>query len=219
MSVLIPHDPIRETLHALTRSAVYGMFSALLAPPGDALALANQFEQAFNLAGTVPARLPFSWGTSTLMAAIALARDLDPAELLRRRADCLEPGGQGPSFALSEGGGDALAAQRIARSYERLGFAAAPGLPADHLGQQLALLRLLSEREADAETAEGRLEQRRHQAEFIDRHAAPRTEVLAAEAAPWMGRCPFAGVLVALAQWIQRDRRWLGGAIAPKPAA
>jgi TorA maturation chaperone TorD len=218
MPVLIPHDPIRETLHALTRSAVYGMFAGLLAPPPDALALANHFEQAFNLAGTVPARLPFSWGTATLMASIAVARDLDPAELLGRHRECFDADGEGPWLALDEGRVDGLAAQRIARTYERLGFGPAPALPADHLAQQLALLRQLAEREADAETAEARLEQRRLQVEFIDRHAGPRTEALAIAAAPKVGRNPFAGVLVALAQWVQRDRRWLGAAIAPKPA-
>lgn len=217
--MLIPHDPIRETLHALTRSAVYGMFSGLLAPPADGVALANHFEQAYNLAGTVPARLPFAWGTSSLMAAIGMARELDPAQLLRLRTLRLEPSGEAPNFVLAEAAGDALAAQRIVRAHERLGFTAPPGLPADHLAVQLALLRLLSEREADAESPDARLEQRRHQAEFIDRHAAPRVDALAAEAAPWAGRCPFAGVLVALAQWMQRDRRWLAAAMAPKPAA
>lgn len=216
--MLIPHDPIRETLHALTRSAVHGMFSGLLAPPADGTVLANHFEQAYNLAGTVPARLPFAWGTSALMAAIAKARELDPAQLLRLRTQRLEPGGEGPNFILAEAAGDALAAQRLVRAYDRLGFTVPPGLPADHLAVQLALLRALSEREADAESADARLEQRRHQAEFIDRHAAPRVDALAAEAASSSGRCPFAGVLVALAQWMQRDRRWLAAAVARKPA-
>lgn len=214
--MLIPHDPIRETLHALTRSAVYGMFASLLAPTGDAVALANQFEQAYNLAGTVAARLPFSWSTSSLLAAVALARSVEPAELLRLRAECL--GGGVPGTALDrvdDEPGAPLAAQRVARAYERLGFVPQSDLPADHLAQHLMLLRWLAEREADAEHPAARLDLRRQQSEFIDRHPGPRALALANAAAGQAGRCPFAGVLVALAQWLQRDRRWLGDAAGP----
>lgn len=217
MAVLIPHDPIRGTLHALTRSAVYGMFAGLLAPPADALALANQFEQAHNLAGAVPARLPFSWSTAALLAAVALARSFEPAALLRQRQARFAGDGSVPDALLAGGDpqGDRLDAPRVARAYDRWGFLPQPDYAAEHLAQQLAFVRHLAEREADAEGVEARLDCRRAQVAFIDRHPAPLCEALAREAAPQAGRCPFAGVLVALAQWLQRDRRWLAEGLDP----
>lgn len=220
VAVLIPHDPIRGTLHALTRSAVYGMFSGLLAPPSDALALANQFEQARNLAGAVPARLPFGWSTAALLAAVALARGLEPAELLRKRQARFGGDGSRPDAILAGGDadGDALDAPRVARTYERWGFVPQAGMVADHLAVQLAFVRHLAEREADAEGTEARLDCRRAQVAFIDRHPAPLCEALAKDAAPQAGRCPFAGVLLALAQWLPRDRRWLADGLDPAPS-
>jgi TorA maturation chaperone TorD len=212
VAVLIPHDPIRGTLHALTRSAVYGMFVGLLAPPADGLALANQFEQAHNLAGAVPARLPFNWSTATLLAAVALARGLDPGTLMRQRQARFGGDGGTPDAALigSEPDGDALDTLRVARTYERWGFRPLPGFAAGHLAQQLAFVRHLAEREADAEGADARIDCRRAQSAFIELHPAPLCEALARDAAPQAARCPFAGVLLALAQWLQRDCRWLG---------
>jgi hypothetical protein len=211
--MLILHDPIRETLHALTRSAVYGMFAALLAPPADAQSLANPFEQAHNLAGTVSARLPFAWSASSLLSAVAVARRLDPAELLRRRAAALAdgPGGKGLALAATQAD-DAPADSRLAWTFGPSGVVRQPDLPAGHLVHLLRLLRRLAEREADADTPAERSGQRIAQVDAIDRHLGPRVRALAGVAAVRAGVCPFAGVLVALEQWLTRDRRWLGGA-------
>lgn len=211
--MLIPHDPIRETLHALTRSAVYGMFAALLAPPADAQSLADPFEQAYNLAGTVSARLPFAWSTSSLLSAVAVARRLDPAELLRLREAALAdgPGGQGLALADTHAD-DALADSRLAWTLGQSGVVRHPGLPAGHLVHLLRLLRQLAEREADSDTPAERAGQRVAQVDAIDRHLGPRVQALAGLAMARATVCPFAGVLVALEQWLARDRRWLGGA-------
>lgn len=212
--VLTPQDPIRETLHALTRSAVYGLFSALLLPAQDAMQLANHFEQAFNLAGTVPSRLPFDWSTSRLLGAVTLARTFDPSELLRSRRSSLDETAVDAIFALNEPS-DPLAAQRLLRCYQRLDYRAAPSLPADHLAVQLDLLRELAEREADATSTEQRSKRRCEQADFIDCHLAPLADALSKRAQSHAGRNPFAAVLVAVAAWLQGDRRWLGKAIGP----
>ncbi len=211
--MLIPHDPIRGTLHALTRSAVYGLFASLLAPPKDPTALADQFEQAHNLAGAVPARLPFNWSTATLLGAVSQARDLDPATLAQRYHALYGNGEREAALALRESHAtdDELAATRLARTYERHGFAALAALPVDHLAQELHCLRHLAESEADQATMEARAEWRGRQGDFIDQHPGRWLPALASRAAAITTPNPFIGVLLALSQWLPRDRRWLGG--------
>lgn len=213
-AVLIPHDPIRGTLHALTRSAVYGLFAGLLAPPQDPGSLADQFEQAHNLAGAVPARLPFNWSTGPLLGAVARARALDPAALADRYRALFERGDDGEPLDLREShaGEDDLVATRLARTYERHGYAPLAALPIDHLAQELSFLRHLAESEADQPTPESRAESRGWQADFIDHHPGRWIAQLASRASAASGRCPFAGALLALSQWLPRDRRWLRGA-------
>jgi TorA maturation chaperone TorD len=213
-AVLIPHDPIRGTLHALTRSAVYGLFAGLLAPPQDPTMLADQFEQAHNLAAAVPARLPFAWSTGPLLAAVALARSLDPAALAERYRALFERGDDGVPLDLREShaGDDELAATRLTRTYERHGYAPLAAVPFDHLAQELSFLRHLAESEADQPTPEARAESRGWQADFIDQHPGRWVPQLASRADAAGGRCPFGGALLALSQWLPRDRRWLRGA-------
>jgi TorA maturation chaperone TorD len=216
-AVLIPHDPIRGTLHALTRSAVHGLFAGLLAPPQDATTLADQFEQAHNLAGAVPARLPFTWSTGSLLNAVAMARGLDPAGLAERYRALFERGDDGEPLDLRESraGDDELAVSRLARTYERFAYTPLAGLPIDHIAQELHFLRHLAESEADQPSPETRAEWRGWQADFIDQHPGRWVADLASRASAASGRCPFAGVVLALSQWLPRDRRWLRGGTGP----
>jgi TorA maturation chaperone TorD len=216
-AVLIPHDPIRGTLHALTRSAVYGLFAGLLAPPQDPNSLADQFEQAHNLAGAVPARLPFTWSTAPLLGAVGLARGLDPSALGERYRALFERGDGGAPLDLREShaGDDELAPTRLARTYERHGYTPQADLPIDHLAQELSFLRHLAESEAEQPTPESRADLRGAQADFIDQHPGRWIAQLAVRANDASGRCPLAGVLLALSQWLPRDRRWLRGSTGP----
>lgn len=215
MFVLIPHDPIRGTLHALTRAAVYGMFAQLLIVPDDADAVADRFEQAFNLCGAVPARLPFAWSTATLLASISVARDLDVPRLQERYGGLFGATTAGAlplreSSALAD---DALGEARLAKAYERFGYAPLEPLPLDHLAQQLEFLRHLMERESDQGTPESRRELRAAQLEFIEHHVGRWLPALGVAAAPLAGRCPFGGTIVALAQWLHKDLHWLGSSV------
>lgn len=212
--MLIPHDPIRGALHALTRAAVYGMFAELVALPNEGTLIADHFEQAYNLASTVPARLPYPWSPALLLAAVAAARELDEAQLAAAAGALFAGGPASAAVALSAAPAwrdDPLAVSRLQREYERHDYAADPAFPADHLSVQLGFLRHLCEQQAELGAPDEHGRARAVQREFLAGHLLQWVPQLAAA----VERCDadlrrvFRGVLEALAQWLHKDEHWL----------
>jgi TorA maturation chaperone TorD len=213
-AVLIPHDPIRGALHALTRGAVYGMFADLVALPNDGTTIADRFEQAYNLASTVPARLPYPWSPALLLGAVAAARELDETQLAAT-SRALFPGvPEDARPLLCEAPAwrdDPLAASRLQREYDRHDYIADPAFPPDHLSVQLGFLRHLCEQQAELGTPDEHGRARALQREFLTGHLLQWVPRLAAAVA----RCDadlrrvYRGVLEALALWLHKDEHWL----------
>lgn len=166
---------IPSARHAQARSAVYALFSRLVASPFDAPSLAQALPPAdlAELAGELRARLPYSLDLAPVTAIAAELEEGDAERLAAEFSGLFEVTGAPVPLReeLSPSSTD-KAKEETLRFYQFFGYTLAEDRQwaPDHLSVQLEFMHFLSFKESEAGDPEHLASYRLAQRDFLERH-------------------------------------------------